>query len=100
MTPSIARNSVSSVPLVLFFIVMLSPWSVRGEDLESVAHNSTVQSSEAERRINLASLIEELEGVNPEIKAARQRWEAAKAVVPQVQTLPTRDSSSGINACR
>lgn len=66
---------------------MLSPWSVRGEDLESVAHNSTVQSSEAERRINLASLIEELEGVNPEIKAARQRWEAAKAVVPQVQTL-------------
>ncbi|GMV51742.1 MAG: Cobalt-zinc-cadmium resistance protein CzcC [Nitrospirae bacterium] len=88
MTPSIARNSVSSVPLVLFFIVMLSPWSVRGEDLESVAHNSTVQSSEAERRINLASLIEELEGVNPEIKAARQRWEAAKAVVPQVQTLP------------
>ncbi|MCE7964681.1 TolC family protein [Nitrospirales bacterium NOB] len=67
---------------------MLSPWSVRGEDLESVAHNSTVQSSEAERRINLASLIEELEGVNPEIKAARQRWEAAKAVVPQVQTLP------------
>ncbi|MEB2340225.1 MAG: TolC family protein [Nitrospirales bacterium] len=88
MTPSIARNSVSSVPLVLFFIVMLSPWSVRGEDLESVAHNSTVQSSEAERRINLASLIEELEGVNPEIKAARRRWEAAKAVVPQVQTLP------------
>jgi outer membrane protein TolC len=26
--------------------------------------------------------------MNPEIKAARQRWEMAKAVVPQVQTLP------------
>ncbi len=39
-------------------------------------------------RISLPSLIEELEAANPEIKAARQRWEAAKAVVPQVQTLP------------
>ena len=25
---------------------------------------------------------------SPEIKAARERWEAAKTVVPQVQTLP------------
>lgn len=39
-------------------------------------------------RITLSNLIEELEAANPEIKAARQRWEAAKAVVPQVQTLP------------
>ncbi|WP_447601339.1 TolC family protein [Nitrospira sp. Nam80] len=39
-------------------------------------------------RISLPSLIEELEAANPEIKAARQRWEAAKAVVPQAQTLP------------
>ena len=42
----------------------------------------------AEPRLELSSLIRELETVNPEIKAARQRWEAAKAVVPQVQTLP------------
>ena len=39
-------------------------------------------------RINLQSLIEEISARNPEIKAARERWEAAKAVVPQVQTLP------------
>lgn len=39
-------------------------------------------------RINLQSLIEEMSARSPEIKAARQRWEAAKAVVPQVQTLP------------
>lgn len=39
-------------------------------------------------RINLQSLIEELVARSPEIKAARERWEAAKAVVPQVQTLP------------
>jgi outer membrane protein TolC len=39
-------------------------------------------------RINLQSLIEEISARSPEIKAARERWEAAKAVVPQVQTLP------------
>ncbi|MBI4400842.1 MAG: TolC family protein [Nitrospirae bacterium] len=41
-----------------------------------------------EARLSLGSLIEELTQRNPEIKAARERWEAAKAVVPQVQTLP------------
>lgn len=89
MTQPIARNPLWSVPLFFFFIVMLSPWSGRGEESPgSVTPNSTVHGSQAERRIALASLIEELEGVNPEIRAARQRWEAAKAVVPQVQTLP------------
>lgn len=39
-------------------------------------------------RVRLADLIEQLETSNPDIKAARQRWEAAKAVVPQVQALP------------
>ena len=89
MTQSIARNPVWSFPVVFFFIVVLSPWSVRGEeDPGDVPSNSTVHGSQGERRIDLASLIAELEGVNPEIKAARQRWEAAKAVVPQVQALP------------
>ncbi len=41
-----------------------------------------------EVRLSLTGLIEELSTRNPEIKAARERWEAAKAVVPQVQTLP------------
>lgn len=41
-----------------------------------------------ETRLSLESLIEELTQRSPEIKVARQRWEAAKAVVPQVQTLP------------
>ncbi len=88
MTQPIARNPLWSVPVFFFFIVMLSPWSVRGEGPGSVTPNSTVHGSQAERRIDLASLITELEDVNPEIRAARQRWEAAKAVVPQVQTLP------------
>lgn len=38
--------------------------------------------------ISLSALIDELEAANPGIKAARQRWEAAKTIVPQVQTLP------------
>lgn len=44
--------------------------------------------SAGEPRLNLRSLVQEAEAANPELKAARQRWEAAKAVVPQAQTLP------------
>ncbi len=89
MTPLIARNRSWSVPLFFFFIVGLSPWSVRGEeDRGVVTPEGTAHPSHGELRINLSDLIGELEAVNPEIKAARQRWEAAKAVVPQVQTLP------------
>ena len=68
---------------------MFLPWSVRAaEDRELLASEKTVPSLQGEVRIDLPGLIRELEGTNPEIKAARQRWEAAKAVVPQVQTLP------------
>lgn len=42
----------------------------------------------AEPRLSLESLIEDMTRNNPEIKAARERWEAAKAVAPQVSTLP------------
>ncbi len=42
----------------------------------------------ASSRLELETLIAELEAANPDIKAARARWEAARAVVPQVQTLP------------
>ncbi|OGW67182.1 MAG: hypothetical protein A3H49_05330 [Nitrospirae bacterium RIFCSPLOWO2_02_FULL_62_14] len=45
-------------------------------------------SAAEEPRLSLESLIEEVTRSNPEIKAARERWEASKAVVPQVQTLP------------
>lgn len=51
--------------------------------LDGVTH--TVQT---EPRLSLQHLITELEASSPELKAAHQRWEAAKAVVPQVQTLP------------
>jgi len=53
-----------------------------------VASDAISHSTPDTPRINLASLIAELDQASPEIKAARQRWEAAKAVVPQVQTLP------------
>ncbi|MBS0159906.1 MAG: TolC family protein [Nitrospira sp.] len=89
MTQPIAKKRTWFVPLSLCFLVMLSPFAVRGEQSpESIPSTSVIHGSQVERRIDLASLIEELEGVNPEIRAARQRWEAAKAVVPQVQTLP------------
>lgn len=40
------------------------------------------------RRLSLNTLIEEALANNPDIPAAQQRFEAAKAVVPQVRTLP------------
>ena len=71
----------------LLFLLTGLPFALAVEDQngslpEGDSHNPSGP------RISLPSLIEELEATNPVIKAARQRWEAAKAVVPQVQTLP------------
>jgi outer membrane protein TolC len=41
-----------------------------------------------EATLNLGELMREAMENNPEIKAARRRWEASQAVIPQVQTLP------------
>ncbi|HEY6973223.1 MAG TPA: TolC family protein [Nitrospiraceae bacterium] len=89
MKPSVAPHLGWFVLIVVFSAVVLSPWSVRGaEDRGVVAPDGTAHPSHSELRIDLPGLIGDLESANPEIKAARQRWEAAKAVVPQVQTLP------------
>ena len=53
-----------------------------------LAMNVTSSARADEGQLSLSSLIDELATHSPEIKAARQRWESAKAVVPQVQTLP------------
>lgn len=77
------------VPLVVFLVAVLFPWSVRGaEDRGAVTSGGSVHSSQNELRVDLPGLRRELEAANPEIKSARQRWEAAKAVVPQAQALP------------
>lgn len=44
---------------------------------------------------SLEQLVQEALTHNPDIQAARQRWESAKAVVPQVQTLPDPKLSVG-----
>lgn len=56
--------------------------------LTPLAMNVTGSAMADEGRLSLTALIEELVVRSPEIKAARERWEAAQAVVPQVQTLP------------
>jgi outer membrane protein TolC len=61
---------------LIVLTLLLLPWPVGAAD------------EAAESSLNLFGLIRELEAANPEIKAARQRWESAKAVVPQVQALP------------
>lgn len=63
---------------VLLSIIAL--WG-RGVDL-------SLAEGQPEAILNLGRLVHEATENNPEIKAARQRWEAAQAVIPQVQTLP------------
>jgi outer membrane protein TolC len=42
----------------------------------------------AEPPLKLNTLVEEAFQRNPEIQTAKQRWEATKATIPQVQSLP------------
>jgi len=56
--------------------------------LASLVMSVTCSALADEGQLSLSTLIEELTARSPEIKAARERWEAAQAVVPQVQTLP------------
>ena len=74
---------------VLVFFIGLLPLLANGaQEPHGVASEGISHPVYDASRINLTDLIAELDSANPEIKAARQRWEAAKAVVPQVQTLP------------
>src|SRR4029450_11236814 len=43
---------------------------------------------DGEPRLELRSLLREALGNNPDMRAAQRRWAAAKAVIPQVKTLP------------
>ena len=45
-------------------------------------------SVDAEPRLELTTLVREVMENNPDIRAAQQRWMAAKTVIPQVRTLP------------
>ena len=73
-----------------FSVVGLTPLCAGGaqETGGAMRSDTAVPMAPGDDRINLQSLIEEMSVRSPEIKAARERWEAAKAVVPQVQTLP------------
>jgi outer membrane protein TolC len=85
----IARNHMWSLSLFCLSLVLLVPSPVRGLETRGVIPSEGIApGSQNDQRVDLASLVRELEEANPEIKATRQRWEAAKAVVPQVQTLP------------
>lgn len=61
--------------LVLLFFVMGATSHVRARDADHP-------------RLSLPDLLQEMLERNPDIRAARERWDAARAVVPQVQTLP------------
>ena len=76
--------------LALYVMGGLIPLTASGaqETGGATRSDTAVHTVSGDDRINVQSLIEELVARSPEIKAARERWEAAKAVVPQVQTLP------------
>ncbi|MGQ0666369.1 MAG: TolC family protein [Nitrospiraceae bacterium] len=90
MTRSLVHIPSWIFSVFTFAVVGLSPLWVSGaqESSGTTRSDSGVHTASGDDRIALRSLIEELAARSPEIKAARERWEAAKAVVPQVQTLP------------
>ena len=90
MTQSLVRISSWVFSALTLSVVGLTPLcaSAAQETGAALRQESAVHTAPSEDRINLQSLNEELVARSPEIKAARERWEAAKAVVPQVQTLP------------
>ncbi len=74
---------------VLFSLLASSPLLANGTHETSGATSNGIHNPASDQsRISLSALIAEFDQANPEVRAARQRWEAAKAVVPQVQTLP------------
>jgi outer membrane protein TolC len=62
---------------LLALAMLCSVHPVAGEEKENVGQT-----------LDLQKLMQEAIENNPEIKAARQRWEASQAVIPQVKTLP------------
>lgn len=80
----------ASCLLTVVILVAVLPHVARGMTERDKAPSAAgaLHPTDTGPRLSLAALINELESANPEIKAARQRWEAAQAVVPQVQTLP------------
>ncbi len=80
---------VRMLSFVLFSFVASAPLLANeAHETSGATSDGTHHPTSNQVRINLPALIAELDRANPEIKAARQRWEAAQAVVPQVQTLP------------
>ena len=77
---------LKSYPMLGFFLLFCV-----GIDLAAAAEKHAT----AEPVLDLTTLVREATESNPEIKAARQRWEASKAVVPQMGTLPDPVISGG-----
>lgn len=69
------------------FLGLVTLWSVYA--LASAAAEEALPTLDVQRLVH-----EALEN-NPEIQAAQRRWEAAKAVIPQVQTLPDPRTTLG-----
>ncbi len=82
------RRSWACWVVLLFFAGATPLFAGAAQEHRVLSGDDTIQAAAGEPRLNLQSLVQEVEAANPELKAARQRWEAAKAVVPQVQTLP------------
>ena len=89
MKRALVRISSWVFGVLTLYVVGLTPLCVSAaQESSATRQNSAVDTGSRNDRTNLETLIEELVARSPEIKAARERWEAAKAVVPQVQTLP------------
>ncbi|WP_455387856.1 TolC family protein [Petrachloros mirabilis] len=90
MTRSLIHISSWVFSALTLYILGLPPLAAGGPQKidGATSEDRALHTASGGDRIKLQNLIDEIVARSPEIKAARERWEAAKAVVPQVQTLP------------
>lgn len=90
MTRSPVHISSWVFTTLTFSVVGLTPLCAGGaqEAGGAIRPDSAVHVAPGDDGINLQRLIEGLSAWSSEIKAAREQWEVATAIVPQVQTLP------------
>jgi outer membrane protein TolC len=77
---SVSKNLSSTIRHRCLLIIVMALWGW--------ATPLAVIAEPMEPKLDLPTLVQETLTRNPEIQAARQRWEASQAVIPQVQTLP------------
>ena len=101
------KRSLVRIPTWVFsaltlYVLGLAPLCASGaqETGGVTRQDSAAHTEPSNDRTNLQSLVEELVARSPEIKAARERWEAPRLSCLKSKRSLIRDFNWGISACR